>query len=619
MEVITKNKIKRFILDSSNDVEDLLEFLETDSDEVVTGMIEALFILMKLYDQNKEKTDYLINLLDQLIEIKTTEELKEINSHLIELDNKIKLLKLKQRIKITQPYQKLKQLIETINQKTYQESYDGKLKYLEYLIFQNRDKELINDYLNNSIELLDKKNDDEEDIFSIILGHYLNLDERKEKEIDYFYQVILIFLASIHGEVILKNKEHYYKLIKESKLGYKNHIINVIRLFDPRYQVPEEELEDQYGIKFQFPNIILSEMYTFNMTNHHRRNFLYQDCLTIDGEKAKCLDDACYIEKNLDGTYTLYIHIVDIPAFIPYHSLLNEEARNRVKTYYLKDNTIPLYPEYIGDQMCSLLPHNNRNVITFIIKLNSNFQVLENTFEITLGKIKSTHRLTYETADRILRTPSDDELHNQLIWLASFANERRKANSKKEEYRQFENLINLETSHESLKIDYSDSANIVHESMVFVNYMSAKFFKELALPYIYRKLELPSNDYIEQQLHHIKQLDSKITEDKELIRRLRESNIEALYCSKPIYHKGLKMECYSHSSSPARRYPDAFNQYIIHDLLINNHLDDTNIYIWEYRINELVKYINKREKELESFSSQYNYLAYRNYIKIKKK
>lgn len=612
-------EIKNLILDPTKDLDELLIFLEHDFEEVIAGIFEALFLLEKLYEQNQGRVDYLIDLLVQLIDIKGIDELKLMNYFFIDYDNKIRELEIRERLKVNKPYQRMKVLMEKIEKNTYKESYDGKFKYLEYLIFQNRDKELIDNYVNQTSGVLDKRNEDNEDVFEVLIQYYLKLDEKNDKDINYYYEVVLIFLASKYGNAILKNKDYYFGVIRKSKLSYKNHVIQLIRLFHPDYQVSLDELEEQYGIKVEIPMPILLESYQYQMDNYDRKNFLYQDCLTIDGSGSKCLDDACYIEKNVDGTYTLYVHIIDVAAFIPYHSLLNEEARNRVKTLYLKDISLSLYPEYISNQLCSILPNNYRNVISYIVKLDSNFHVLENTFEIVLGKIQSKYRLTYEEADRLIKEDVNDRVHLQLKWLSSFADVRRKMNSKKEEYRQFENLMYLEKNHESLKIDYSNSANIIHESMVFVNYMIAKYFKDLSLPYIYRKLELPSNDYIEKQIYYIKQLDSKMLEDKEFMRRLRDGRIEALYSSSPIYHKGLRLECYSHSSSPARRYPDTYGQYLIHDFLVKNRLDDQNIYTWEYRTNELVRYINKREKELESFSGQYNYLAYRDYIKKARK
>jgi len=151
--------------------------------------------------------------------------------------------------------------------------------------------------------------------------------------------------------------------------------------------------------------------------------------------------------------------------------------------------------------------------------------------------------------------------------------------------------------------------------MILVNYMVAKYFKDNGYPYIYRKVVIPSSDYIEKQIEMIKQMDASIMEDKVFLNKLKESAMESIYWDVPVRHNGLKLECYSHSTSPARRYPDAFCQYLIHDLLIDKNLD--NIPLWDYRVKELVNYLNNREKEIERFASEYNYLSYRKLIKKK--
>ena len=156
-------------------------------------------------------------------------------------------------------------------------------------------------------------------------------------------------------------------------------------------------------------------------------------------------------------------------------------------------------------------------------------------------------------------------------------------------------------------------------SLVLTNYAVSKYFKILSLPYMYRKVSIPSNDFIEKQLQKISKMDPNISKNKEFVGLLRDSYMQTLYTSKPVFHKGLNVECYSHSTSPARRYADAFGEYIIHDLLFNNNLDDLNIRTWEYRIEELVKYINNKKQDNEMFCSQYNYLSYKKLIKEKKK
>lgn len=622
METVDKKSIKKFILSQEFELEKIIDYLELNFDETIEGIINALFCLMRKYDSNppeKDKADSLIELLENLTSIKTSEELKVYLGPIIDFNNKISHLKLKERLLISAPVNRLNNLFNNITNLQLSEINNSKSQYLYYLIFQKRNLYIIEKYLNNSSYILNSRNKEGDDIFAILLKKYLYLEEENQEEISYLYHIILLFLDSKYGKAILKNKEQYLRIIRKSKLEYQEHVIKVLELFDPNFTITLQELEERYGILFDFPNFILTEHNTFQMNNKGRVNYTNQACITIDGIHAECLDDAIYIEKNLNGTYTLYIHITDIPSFVPYHSLTDQEASHRVETIYLRDRNILLYPPRIYNEICSLTPNNNRNVITYIFTLDSNFRLIEDQFQIVPGKIKVAHKMTYEEVDEHLKKPTDNLLDITLYYLAKFAEERKKVTKKKEDYRVYENLARLDTNHESLKIDHSIAANIVHESMILVNYKVAKYFKELSLPYIYRCLKVPSTEFIQEQLNKIQQLDSKIIESKEFLLNLEQNYIEAIYSLTPTYHRGLRLENYSHSTSPGRRYPDSLGQYLIHDFIFNSNIEEENIYAWEYHLKNSIRYFNEKIKNNEIFSSHYNYLSYKKLIKEQRK
>ena len=298
--------------------------------------------------------------------------------------------------------------------------------------------------------------------------------------------------------------------------------------------------------------------------------------------------------------------------------MTREEASYRSETLYLHDTNLLLFPQYISNEIGSLLPNNKRNTISYIIKLDEHHNLIPDSLTITLGKIKVTHRLTYEEVDDRIKQPQGTNLDVMLINLAHFANKRREENKKKELYREYENMINLEPFHESLKINTSPAANIVHETMILANYEVAKYFKNLQIPYIYRNLNIPTSEFLKEQVNKLNHLGSNLGESKAFISELKESYIESTYTNKPTYHNGLGLECYSHSTSPGRRYIDALGQYIIHDLLIDKNMNDQNIYKWEYRINRTVQYTNERIKQNEIFKREYNYLSHKRLIKEKK-
>lgn len=493
---------------------------------------------------------------------------------------------------------------------------NSKLECLEYLIFQDKDLSQIKRFLKLHPNILNNVNEDGYDVFANILKLYVSLSESSISEINYFYNVIVLFISSKVGKDIIKNQDEYLKIVKKNKFKHKSHVIKVLQLFDNSYSVSLEELEDTYNISFSFPNIIMNEIYSLKMNNSCRYNFTNQECITIDGENAVCLDDAFYLEREDNGNYKLYIHITDIPSFIPYNSLIQSEARKREETLYLRDTTIPMYPEYISDCICSLLPYNNRNVISFIFTLDNNLDIIDN-MQIVKGKINVGHKLSYDMADEKIISPDGSYLSSMLIKLFDFSMKRRKENKSKENYRSYENAVDRKEHHESLNIDISPSANIVHEMMVLINYYISKYFKELSLPFVYREVFLPDDNFINEQLNIIKNTNDNINLDKYFINYFKGVYIEGKYVDVPKYHRGLNLSSYSHCSSPARRYADSFNQYLIYDFIFDNKIDDINIDIWKYRIKDLVPYLNIKKKENEMFSSRYNYLSYRKLIKTK--
>ena len=619
MEIKQGKDIKNYILDTNNDLDELFDYINEDYKATIDGILMSLYkLLIRNYEQNKSRSDYLIKILDHMIEDLDNEQLKYINIKIAEFNtNIVNNVKKKQRVTISDALNKINLIHNKASEKMLSDIKNSKIKLLEYLIFHERNLYLIEKTLANNSNCLSYRNKDGDNIFSIVLKKYLMLNENNYEEIDYLYNVILLFIESPNGNEILDNSKRYQRLIRISKCNYKEHIIKVIELFDKDYKISIEEIEERYNVKFSFPSIILNEVNTFIMDNEGRANFTNQNTITIDGANDVCLDDALYIEKNQDGTHTLYIHIADVPSFVPYNSATDIEARSRIETQYLRDCNITAYPEIISNTICSLLPNNNRNVITSIYKLDANCNLIDDLPTIVKGKIRVNHKLSYEEVDRRIKYLGNDELDIMLSRLFLFSLNQKKSNPDKELYRTLENYLEFETHHESLKIDYSPSANIVHETMILNNYGTSKYLKTLDLPYLYRQLFMPTDNFINEQINKIKSLDEKIENNKSFRNTLRDSYVKATYTSVPTRHKGLNLECYSHSSSPLRRYADAHGQYIIYDFIFYKKLSDLNIQLWEYRTKELAKYLNQRKQENEIFAKHYNYLSYRKLIKKK--
>ncbi len=298
MKTITSKTIKNFILDPTNDLDELFDYIEIDYKSTIDGMFSALYkLLIRNYEQNKSRSDYLISILEGISDDLDVRELNYLNGSIENINNNIRSnLKKKQIIYLNQSLNRLNELHNKNANMLVSEEKNSKLKVLEYLIFADKNLYFIERTINTNNRILMYKNNEGEDILSIVLKRYLYLNDQDEEEIEYLYNVILLFIESKVGHEILANKNKYKRLIKQSKLEYKEHVIRVIELFDPNFKITYGELEDRYNMKFEFPNIVLDELNTFKMDNEGRVNFTNQNCVTIDGENDMCLDDALYIE-----------------------------------------------------------------------------------------------------------------------------------------------------------------------------------------------------------------------------------------------------------------------------------------------------------------------------------
>ena len=118
-----------------------------------------------------------------------------------------------------------------------------------------------------------------------------------------------------------------------------------------------------------------------------------------------------------------------------------------------------MYPVYISNYRGSLLPFNNRYCETGIVILDSDFNVIEDTFRLVKSKINSHYRLTYDRADELISKDNKDNQTNELKLLGMFALNQKKKDTDKEKYRSLENLLYISPRHESVNADSSISSN----------------------------------------------------------------------------------------------------------------------------------------------------------------
>ena len=615
--------IKEQILDVDYDIDDIDELLKEDEDynEVMQGLFGALFMLLRFSSKNQIKINEILEKLEELCENETSgDRLEYVSKNVIIMMNDInKYFAINQKKNVHYFISRLMKLNKFIRQKEVDKLNQNKIKMFEYLIYQERDIEKIKYMIKDNPDILAITNEDGHNILFELLDNYVKLDEKNIEDIDYFYKVIILFINNKNHKNIIKDRLYYLTILNNPMYVSKKHILSVINIFQEKCQVSIEELESKYRVHLIYPKNIETDVNEFKMNNDGRYDFTKQNVITIDGENDKCLDDALFIKKNKDGTYNLYVHIIDIPGFVPYKSRVHKEAMLREEALYLFDNNkVYVYPEVISDYICSIVPNNNRNVITYSILLDPRFDVID--FKILKGKIRSKHKMSYEEVDKRLENPCDDDLDMMLSYLANFSMRQKSLNRSRDQYRKIENLINPKDYHQSMRTDYSISANIVQESMILPNCLIPKYFYNRGFPYPNRVLHKENDGYLDEQFDLLLLNSGILLDDNErvkLLKKLKYIFLMAKYSATEHGHSGIGVDFYSHSTSPARRSADALGQYVIYDLLFHHNVSDKNIYFWEEELHRWCEYFNERKIINEAFSEQFNYLASKKLIRMK--
>ena len=328
--------------------------------------------------------------------------------------------------------------------------------------------------------------------------------------------------------------------------------------------------------------------------SEHRLDYRDVTTYTIDPVDAKDFDDAISLKENSDGTYEIGVHIADVSHYVREGSHLDKMAQDRAFSVYLADRTIPMLPEELSNELCSLKPNVDRLAFSVIFQMNKNGHILEQ--KITKTIIHSDHRFTYENA-QIAITDKESKFHHDLHLLNELAKKMRDTRYEKGaiDFEQTEIQIVMDDKGKPLAIkkkERLDAHRLVEEYMLLANRVVAEVIYKDAVktnngtPFVYRIHDLPKPDKIMELSIFLKALGYELTLDKkggvsakalqkvltEVAGAAEESLIKtaavrsmakAVYSTKNIGHFGLAFEYYTHFTSPIRRYPDL----IVHRLL----------------------------------------------------
>lgn len=599
----SESDIKRVLLfEGELDLEIINKWLEIDYKETINIIFEIFYD--SIFNCTYEEIYLILNKIEVIVDSIDIDKLKYINNKVREINYRLSKLNIN-----TTEFKNMKLMLIDLNRKMHlrKEKEDNYNAYHFYyhLIFCERDLKTVELVVKNKTDILTVVDDNGKNIFINLLEHYITLTNKED--IDYFYDVIIIFIHNLDTKLFL-GKEEYLEILKKSQ--DKEHVQDIIKRIKGFGKVDMNELERKYHVSSIIHSDILREVETFSF-NTNGRQVIEGNFVTIDDKEALCLDDAISLVKNKDGSYTYYIAITDVPSLVPYHSKTYYDALARVETLYLIDRNISMYPTCIANDLCSLLPGIPKNVLVYKYLVDPSFNLDPDSLDIIRGMVVVDNRLTYDMVDA--GTGLDGETLEMLERIALVTDVLRSRNNGKEEYRRIENYIKKRADyHPSNFIDRSVSANIVQESMLLVNSSVPKFFSDRALLYMYRNHHIHNKgeaDLLFKEL--MRKYNGRIPrqEYEQMIKILSNAYLNAYYSTESTGHEGLGYSYYSHSSSSARRFADSYNQYLTHLQLFSGPLTNATYYALESEVKEVVEYINEKKKENQKFQNEYNYLC----------
>lgn len=402
-------------------------------------------------------------------------------------------------------------------------------------------------------------------------------------------------------------------------IGHKNDpgidILSIVKKYNIETDFPDD-------VKDQLKNIP-SEVSEEECKN--RRDLRNEMIFTIDGDDTKDIDDAVSIHRKPNGNYVLGVHIADVSYYVKEGSPLDNDAMERGTSVYLVDRVIPMLPHELSNGICSLNPNVSRLAISCVMEFDSHGKQID--YEIFESVIKSRIQMTYKKVNSILEkniVPEGyEEYADSLRMMADLAEILRKAKENRG-YIDFEVdeakiLVNEKCEPTEIVLrDRGVGENLIEDFMIAANECVATHIYFMNLPFIYRVHEVPKEEKIRSFLGFIGGLGYQINgnlkdnnpksiqrlikflEDKKefkiLSKLLLRSMQKAVYKPVNLGHFGLASKCYTHFTSPIRRYPDTTVHRLLRTYLFQHKLDDNTISHWEDKLVYVADHSSAKER-----------------------
>ena len=379
----------------------------------------------------------------------------------------------------------------------------------------------------------------------------------------------------------------------------------------------------EYNLPYEFSNDLIKEAESLKKLQNKeetkkRKDLRDINTITIDPDDAKDFDDAISVEIK-QNKIEIGIHIADVSHFLTKDSILDKEAYKRGTSVYLVDRVVPMLPESLSNNLCSLRPKEDKYTFSALFTFNKKFQIEEQWF----GKavINSNQRLSYNEAQYIIENNTviipkevslsremhhiEKEIKDSIILLNKIATDLRAKRINKGSIlfnkKEVKFILNNEKEPIDTIVKESKASNkLVEEFMLLANKKVAEIFlKQKNKKNIYRIHDHPDEEKLialeriiknlgyKNRFESYKNLHQNINDLLKKVEKTPEKNLidtlvirsmsKAKYSSQNIGHFGLSFEKYTHFTSPIRRYPDVIVHRNLENILNNSQKQNKNL------------------------------------------
>ena len=443
-------------------------------------------------------------------------------------------------------------------------------------------------------------------------------------------------------EIILDNKDlddlvdgHKIQVSIVKEMGKYKYLGEVVKIIGHKNDPGVDILSIIYdhGINDVFTDEVMEEVNALasevlDSDRKGRKDVTDMPIFTSDGEDRKDIDDAISISKKGEN-YILGVHIADVSYYVKEGTALYKEAYSRGTSVYLVDRVVPMLPHKLSNGICSLNPNVDRLAISCIMEITPNGKIVSH--DIFESVIRSRIQMTYKKVNKILTDeetpegyePFKDDL--KLMWeLAKILRKEKLARG----------YLDFDVDEPKILVDENckpydvvlrergKGENMIEDFMIAANETVAEHVFYMGLPFVYRVHEVPDNEKVEECLNSISMLGYHIVGDrnfvypksmKKILDQLRDKEgfeilstlllrcmKKAVYKPENLGHYGLASKCYTHFTSPIRRFPDTTVHNLLRKYIFNEPNDkelNRLIEYWEENLPALCDHASEKERD----------------------